>query len=58
MENWVIKFEIFDKKMKTTIRAYSKEEAIKKLKDKIVIYSCESKGDDDLEFLKEIFNLK
>lgn len=56
MKQYTIYFEIFGKKMKTTIYADSKIEAQKKLKDKIIFYKI--KENNPLDFLQNIFGMK
>jgi fructose-1,6-bisphosphatase len=49
-----IYFELFGKRMVTTVDARSIEDAKKQVKDKIVFHKVEQ----DIDFLKNIFNIK
>lgn len=65
-----IYFQIGTKKLKHVIDAYSREDAIKRLKDKIVIHKVEEVLEEepdydlppehhrDVEYLKSIFGIK
>ena len=53
---YTIYFELFGKKMKTTIDAKSIEDAKQKVKDKILFHKIEP--DENIDFLKNIFNIK
>ena len=50
-------FEAFGRKLKTTIVASSKEEAIFKLREEIKVLRVEEVGDDTLDFLKKTFGM-
>lgn len=56
MKQYTIYFELFGKKMKTTIEAISEAEAKNKLKEKIIFHKIEEY--DALDFLKNIFGMK
>ena len=56
MKQYTIYFEIFGKKMKTTIYADSEIEAQNKLKDKIIFYKIEE--NNPIDFLQNIFGIK
>jgi hypothetical protein len=56
MKSFRIHFELFSKKMKTTIKARNKQEALNILKDKIIIHKVEEQ-DDTLNRLKDMFNM-
>jgi hypothetical protein len=56
MTDYTIYFELFGKKMKTTIRAKSRSDAMEAIKDKIVfhkIVETDSKADE----LRKIFGI-
>ena len=54
MKNYKIYFEIYGKKMKTTVKANSENEAVKLVKDKILIKKIVPE-DGAVDFLKNIF---
>lgn len=55
MKNYKIHFEFYGKKMKTTVQANNEAEAIKAVKDKIVILKI--KTEDPIDYLKNIFGI-
>lgn len=58
---FTIYFELYGKKMKVNIDAYSREDAINKLKSRIIIHQVDEHiepGDDVVDRLKNIFGLK
>jgi hypothetical protein len=57
--NHTVYFQVFDKKMKVTIAAKSKEEAQRKVLNSIYIHKVESENTSDgFEQLKNIFGIK
>ena len=56
MKQYTIYFELFGKKMKTTIEANSEVEAKNKLKEKIIFHKIDEY--DPLDFLKNILGFK
>lgn len=59
MKEYEVYFSIFGKHLKTTIMAYSEEDAYAKIRDKIVFHKERTKvKDKSVEFLKNIFGLK
>lgn len=59
MKEYEIYFSIFGKNLKTTIMAYSEEDAYEKIRDKIVFHKERTKvKDNSVEFLKNIFGIK
>ena len=56
MKEYTIYFEIFGKKMKTTIYADSISEAKNKLKEKIIFHKIEE--NNPIDFLQNIFGMK
>ena len=56
MKEYTIYFEIFGKKMKTTIYADSEIEAKNKLKEKIIFYKI--KENNPIDFLQNLFRMK
>ena len=57
MKNYDVYFEIFDKKMKTTILAETTKDAKQKIIDRIKFHKVVENEDDPLNFLKNIFNI-
>lgn len=58
---FTIYFELYGKKMKTDIEAFSREDAINRLKNKIIIHRVDqeiAEGDNDVEILKSILGMK
>ena len=58
---YTIYFELYGKKMKTDIDAYSREDAISRLREKIIIHRVDEHlepGDDVVDRLKNIFGIK
>lgn len=58
---FTIYFELYGKKMKVNIDAYSREDAINKLKSRIIIHQVDEHiepGDDVVDRLNNIFGLK
>ena len=58
---FTIYFELYGKKMKVNIDAYSREDAINKLKSRIIIHQVDEHlepGDDVFDRLKNIFGIK
>ena len=59
MKEYEVYFSIFGKHLKTTIMAYSEEDAYEKIRDKIVFHKERTKvKDNSVEFLKNIFGFK
>lgn len=59
MKEYEIYFSIFGKHLKTTIMAYSEEDAYEKIRDKIVFHKERTKvKDNTVEFLKNMFGFK
>lgn len=59
MKEYEIYFSIFGKNLKTTIMAYSEEDAYERVRDKIVFHKERTKvKDNSVEFLKNIFGFK
>lgn len=59
--NFTIYFELYGKKMKTDIEAYSREDAINRLKNKIIIHRVDeeiAEGENEVERLKNILGIK
>ena len=55
---YTIYFELYDKKMRCQIDAYSREGAIQALKDKIIIHRVDVDENQTVEFLKNMFGIK
>jgi hypothetical protein len=55
MKDYTVYFEIFNKKLKTTIRAESKEAAKESIKNRIVFHRVEKKPDDGLDKIMGVF---
>ena len=53
---YTIYFELFGKKMKTTVDAKSIEDAKQQVRNKILFHKIEP--DENIDFLKNIFNIK
>lgn len=59
MKEYEIYFSIFGKNLKTTVVAYSEEDAYEMIRDKIVFHKERTKvKDNPVEFLKNIFGFK
>ena len=59
MREYEIYFSIFGKHLKTTIMAYSEEDAYEMIRDKIVFHKERTKvKDNSVEYLKNIFGFK
>ena len=58
MKEYTVKFEMFGKKMKTTVYAASEEDAKQKIRDRVVFYSVEQVYDKNVEYLMNIFGMK
>lgn len=59
MREFEIYFSIFGKHLKTTVKAYSEEDAYEMIRDKIVFHKERTKvKDNSVEFLKNIFGFK
>lgn len=59
MKEYEIFFSIFGKHLKTTIMAYSEEDAYEKIRDKIVFHKERTKvKDNPVEYLKNMFGFK
>lgn len=59
--NFTIYFELYGKKMKTDIEAFSREDAINRLKNKIIIHRVDeeiAEGENEVERLKNILGIK
>ena len=50
-------FEAFGRKLKTTVAASSREDAIRKLREEIKVLKIEEVGDDTLDFFKKTFGM-
>jgi len=57
MPHYNIKFEIYGKKMQTTIEADSMAEAEAKLRGKIIIHETKRVRDNSDEFISDFFNM-
>jgi hypothetical protein len=55
MKTYTIYFELFGKKMKTTVEAENVDQAKRKIKDKIVFHKVEE--NNPFEYLKNIFGI-
>jgi hypothetical protein len=57
---YTVYFELYGKKMKTVVVAASTEHAKQIVKDKVVFYKVEKKGNeqDVVDLFKNIFNIK
>lgn len=53
---YTIHFELFGKKMKTTVDARSIEDAKQQVRNKIVFHKIQP--EENIDFLKNIFNIK
>lgn len=58
MKNHIVYFEIYGKKMKTTIPADSKEQAKEAIKSKIIFHKVVGEEEDVMEKLRDMFNMK
>ena len=58
MNKYLIYFEIFGKKMKTEIMARDREDAKRKMKEKIIFHKIEKTSDPTVDYLKNIFKIK
>jgi two-component SAPR family response regulator len=58
MKAYTLYFELFGKKMKTTIKAKSREDAIRVIKDSIIFHKVEALPDENLKNLFDIFGFK
>ena len=59
MREYEIYFSIFGKNLKTTVMAYSEEDAYEAVRDKIVFHKARTKvKDNPVEYLKNIFGIK
>jgi len=56
MKTFEVLFEIYGKKLKTTISAKSKDDAKTKIKDKIIFHKISE--NENIDFLKNIFGIK
>ena len=54
MRNYTVYFELFGKKMKTTLIAKNEEEAKEIIKNKIKFYKVEKKSDDNFNDFVDI----
>jgi hypothetical protein len=57
MPHYNIKFEIYGKKMQTTIQADSMIEAERKLRSKIIIHETKQVRDNSDDFVTDFFNM-
>lgn len=58
MNTYTIFFELYGKKMKTTVKAKSESEAKKLIAEKIIFYKVIKQIDTDIpDFFKDIFSL-
>ncbi len=57
MKNYFVFFEIYGKKMKSLVQANSEKEAIKTVKDKIIIHKVKEVEDNTviMQSLKDVF---
>ncbi len=55
LKTWIVKFELYGKKMKTEVQADSQYTAQLKIKDKIVFHEIVEKSADPFSFLKSDF---
>lgn len=59
MREYEIYFSIFGKNLKTTVMAYSEEDAYEMIRDKIVFHKKRTRvKDNPVEFLKNTFGFK
>ncbi len=59
MKEYEIYFSIFGKHLKTTIMAYSEEDAYDMVRDKLIFYKSKTKvKENPVEYLKNIFGIK
>lgn len=58
MKNYVIYFDIFGKKLKTTVRAKNVELAKNKVRNAVLFDSIVEDKDETVDFLKDVFGIK
>lgn len=56
---YTVYFEIYGKKMKTTVEAFSPDEAERKVRDRLVILKCiqeePEESDENFDFIRDVF---
>ena len=58
MKKYTVFFEIYGKKLKTVVYAESEAKAREIVKNKVVFHKIEEVADPQVEYLKNLFNIK
>jgi hypothetical protein len=58
MKQYEVYFTIYGKHLKTTVMAYSEEDAYRQVRERLIIHKDRTKVSDPLEDLKNIFGFK
>ncbi len=58
MKPYTVYFEIYGKKMKTTVHAKSEAEAVSRVREKLVIHKVKSEDDGAVDYLMNMFGMK
>ena len=58
MKKYVVWFEAFGKKLRTTVEAENEYKAMDAVKNKIIFYNVVEKEPDELEQMKDILGIK
>ena len=58
MKKYVVWFEAFGKKLRTTVEAENEYKAMDAVKNKIIFYKVVEKDSDELEQMKDILGIK
>ena len=58
MKKFVVWFEAFGKKLRTTVEAENEYKAMDAVKNKIIFYNVVEKDSDELEQMKDILGIK
>ena len=58
MKKYVVWFEAFGKKLRTTVEAENEYKAMDAVKNKIIFYNVVEKDSDELEQMKDILGIK
>ena len=58
MKKYVVWFEAFGKKLRTTVEAENEYKAMDAVKNKIIFYNVVEKDSDELEQMKGILGIK
>lgn len=58
MKKYVVWFEAFGKKLRTTVEAENEYKAMDAVKNKIIFYNVVEKEPDELEGIKDILGIK